>query len=241
MRRTLTALTLTALASGALVALPETASAEVAPRLVSVSVSPGSVTTVGEYGKDRVVKVTVVYDDPDRVIRNAAFSNNGPQIQTYSPKDFSSVDAGSRRTFTGEFTEDWNSRPGKVTVHVEGQVGYGDRVPGTVGTTSYVVRNKPKIDISGTRSISYIWGKKSALTGNLSSTPLRANQKVTVQFKAKGTKKFKKKQVVRTDADGFYLTKKFKIDRAGTWRAVFKAKGYVLGAKGTFKVKNPYR
>lgn len=239
MRRTLTALSVSALAAGALAATPAVGSAAVAPKLVSVSVSPSSVTTVGEYGKSRVVKVTVVYDDPDRVIRNAAFSNNGPTIQNYSPKDYTSTDSGSRRTFTGEFKEDWNTRPGRISVHVEGQVGYGELVPGTVGKTSYVVRNKPLIDISGTQSISYIWGKKARLTGVLTSTPLNAGQKVTVQFKAKGSK-WKKRQVVKTDADGRYYTKKFKINQTGTWRAVFKGKGYVLGAKGTYKVKKPF-
>ena len=62
---------------------------------------------------------------------------------------------------------------------------------------------------------------------------------VTIQFKAKGTKKWKKRQVLETDADGRYFTKRFKINRTGTWRAVFKGKGYVLPAKGTYKVRRP--
>ena len=237
--RALTAAVATAVAAGVVVSSPATGSAAVAPKLVSVTVSPASVTTIGEIGRQSSVVVTVVYDDPDKVLRNAAFSNNGTRIQSYSPKDFTPEESGSRRTFSGTFDEDYGSAPGVRTVHVEGQVGYGEQVAGTVGTTSYVVRNKPRLDLTGTRLMSAMWGTKSKLTGSLTATPANAGQKVTVQFKAKGKKKWKKRQVLKTDADGRYFTKKFKINRAGTWRAVFKGKGYVLPAKGTYKMRKP--
>lgn len=229
-----------ALTAGLLIALPSgAASAATAPTLISLQVSPSSVTTVGKYGADRKITVTAVYNDPDRVIRNVGFSNNGESIQNYSPKDFAPIESGARRTFAGDFRADFNTDPGTTKVYVEGQVGYGDLVPGTQGRTSYVVKNKPTMRIDPTTGLS-IWGTKAKFYGHLSSTPDNANKKVRIDFDRKGKQKGKqwqKRQVVRTNADGLFFTKKFKINKEGRFRATFAGTTYVLPASDVWKVK----
>jgi hypothetical protein len=55
-----------------------------------------------------------------------------------------------------------------------------------------------------------------------------------MQFKANGTKKFKKtSKAVTTKASGAWKTKKIRMAKAGKWRAVITGKGYVVGGRTT--------
>jgi hypothetical protein len=247
MRRTHAAVAATsalALAGGALVALP-VGSASAIPssaRLLSVSASPTSYVSKPDLSSYNNVTVTAVFNDPAREIDYVSFDNagTGPQSRFVSrDTDSTSVDSGAKRTFSFTFRQNFSSVDAGVNrVYVAGIKRYSQFLDGTTGSTSFVIKNKPSLQFSKTTGLR-IWGTKANFFGTMASTSQNANQKVRIEFDRKGKqkgKKWKKRQVVRTNDRGQFFTKKFKINKVGRYRARFAGTTYVLPVTAVYKV-----
>lgn len=255
-RRTLiTAATCAAMAGGLFVGAPAANAATCKPQsapayectlptLLSVNATPPSVVSIASTSSKKAkVKVTAVFNDPDKLLGYLDVYDDlyGTMRESYARAE-EAPGSGAKRTFVVTYDVNPGYAAGKRTVRVVGKWVNWPEVSGDpagpTGSASFVIRHKPKLTLNGTHTP--LWGTKSALYGALYDTSEAARQQVKIQFKAKGTKKWVTRQTLKTNSEGSFFTKKFKINRVGTWRATSRAHGYILKATpDTLRVK-PY-
>lgn len=223
--------------TGGLLAAPP-AGAATAPTIESVTASRSSVISISaQSSKTATVKVTAVFNDPDRLLSYLDVYDDlsGRMTKSYARAD-EVPGSGSRRTFVVTYQVYPAVAAGKRTVKL---VGRGASVAGDpaapTGVASFVVRHKPKLTLNRTP----LWGPKARFYGSLYDTSRPAKCKVQLQFKAKGSKGWTTRQKLRTNADGRFESKTFNVTKPGTWRVTSKKVGkYILKAKpDTVKVK----
>lgn len=241
-RRALTtAVVATLLTGGLLVAAPAaTAATCTAPRPVPASCTAPTVRSITTNPRaatippDTKVTVTVVYNDPDDLVYYADFRTT---TTTNVGRGFG-LHAGQFTTVTAEFMNYGAVPPGPQAVRVSTVLVNGlkiDGLPPVVNdvSTSYTLNYRPYLSLWRDSS-----AKKTRFYGNM-TRPAGQGNKILIQFKAKGTKKFVTKTIAKTTANnGRYTTKKLRLDKAGSWRARFAGKAYVIATNSpVVKVK----
>jgi hypothetical protein len=219
----------------------------VQPRLLSLKASRSVVTTDKQQHANRTgtVRLTAVFDDPDQLLFSATFATTAYDHGGVIEEVYDSTRSGTRRTFVVDIEERSDvGAPGRRTITARGELHYSSNVVGFTTPTkqvSYTVRHKPEVVINPLGSMRTTSGQKVQFYGHLAYTTSDANKKLTLAFKKKGTKKFVKRQVVRTDSEGEFRTKRFKNKAVGVWRMSFKGKGDVLKADpGLLRAKRSF-
>jgi hypothetical protein len=202
-----------------------------APTVSSVKASAPTVEVTA--GHDARVGLKAVVNDPDGLVMQVRFVVEAGSTKLFA-SDSTGTGAASARTYEADVTDRGTYGAGQRKVTAIVDLRYGVLIEDWPGVTSptatYTLQVEPRLtfyrDVAGSSA------KRVKFAGYLTGRQDNSGQSVIVQFKAKGKKKFKKKQVVRTTAgDGAFTTKRFKIKKNGKWRAITKPTGAYLGTK----------
>jgi hypothetical protein len=249
MRRTLLAMaTAVALGAGALTAAPAANAGAcwdpvpcADPTPVSVAASP-STATIGTAGS-QAIALTAVFDDPDDTMDGVDFTIALPDGNTRSAWANGYLSkVGARKTFRATYTAYTFYAPGSYRVTaVANRASKVQSYSGTPQATgSFTVKHKVTSTIYASKMF-FKRGEKLRFNGSVRNTTDASGLKVSLRFKAKGKKKFKKVgKAVTTNAAGEWKSKKVRMTKQGKWFAKIGGKGYVVGTK-TPTLKSKFR
>lgn len=245
MKRSILAVGLTVtLGASALVAAPSVSAAQcytngggalyncAEPTGVSVTASPSTV-VISSSGT-RAVALTAVFNDPADIVRSVDFNislPDGTKRTAYASGYLSK--SGTRETYRAVYNAYSFYAPG--VYRVTAVAGRDSNKAQSFTTTpqvsgAFVVKHTATSTIYPSKYVFYR-GDKLRFTGTVRNTTRPSGLKVTVQFKAKGKKKFKKiGKSVKSNAAGEWKSKKYRMVKTGKWRAKISGKGYVVGS-----------